>query len=357
MEQLYGIVKEARALLKSVPKSAANPKTLADYSAKAARLRAHAKDPDDFAELLSIARETTKLSTWYARRAPLMMMARGGLEHYMAEQDRIQRQLKTAGIPENSEQWGKYRTAVDCVSRWQARLSLVIDSLPPSVVARRKSKRVALKGLPADWRQVIIKRTPKYHPATLVAAVTGCRPDELVTGVRMTIEGGQLVAMIAGSKSTEKTGQPWRKLAWPVDSESDLVRDLCATVHARGGELLVQIDSGKKFHGAVRAAGKREWPSRKNDVTPYCFRHQAAADMKASGALSSGDISAALGHLSDITKSTYGHANMGRAGSVAPVSVAAARPVKVKASSVLAQQMTKKINAKSSGLRPEKTGK
>lgn len=57
-------------------------------------------------------------------------------------------------------------------------------------------------------------------------------------------------------------------------------------------------------------AAAREWPKRKTTLTPYCFRHQLAADMKASEQLDSEEISAALGHLSDATKSTYGHANM-----------------------------------------------
>jgi integrase len=66
-------------------------------------------------------------------------------------------------------------------------------------------------------------------------------------------------------------------------------------------------------------------------ITPYCFRHQAASDMKADGQLDSGAISAALGHLSDATKSTYGHANMCKGRGVAPARVTAARAVKLRA--------------------------
>jgi integrase len=78
-------------------------------------------------------------------------------------------------------------------------------------------------------------------------------------------------------------------------------------------------------------AAAREWPRRKTTVTPYCFGHQIAADMKADGQLDSGEISAALGHLSDATKSTYGHAKMSKGRGVALARVIAARPVKMRA--------------------------
>jgi hypothetical protein len=351
LEKLFIIIKEARAFLTSVPKSSASDKTLACYAKNAKRLRSLAKDPNDFGELLVLAQKTSKLNTWYSRRAPLVMMARGGLEHFLSEQDKIQCLLKMAEIPTNDGQWEKFRTAVVSVKHWHENLKQVMESKPPSQIVNRKSKRVSLKGLPDDWREKIIKRTPKYYPATLVAAVTGCRPDELVHGVKLFMENGMLVAFIKGSKTTEKTGQPWRKLSWPINSESVLVRELCSVVQAQKGELLVKIECGKKFHGAIRAASKREWAGRKEDVTPYCFRHHAAGDMKGSGTMTSVEISAALGHLSDVTKSRYGHANMGRSSGVSPCSVVAARPVSVKKKNEFDHKSLKENKAKSSGKR------
>lgn len=110
-----------------------------------------------------------------------------------------------------------------------------------------------------------------------------------------------------------------------------MVRELAGEVMRAEGTLLVTIVSARNFSNAMSNAAAREWPKRRNTVTPYCFRHQAAADMKAGGQLDSGEISAALGHLSDATKSTYGHANMSKGRGVAPARVTAARPVKMRA--------------------------
>jgi hypothetical protein len=74
-------------------------------------------------------------------------------------------------------------------------------------------------------------------------------------------------------------------------------------------------------------------------------RAQAAkvADLKASGGLSSGEVSAALGHLSDVTRSTYRHYTMGHAGGVAPSKVDAAKAVKIKQPSAASQKKTAAI--------------
>jgi integrase len=97
----------------------------------------------------------------------------------------------------------------------------------------------------------------------------------------------------------------------------------------------------RPLHARLSNAAACEWPKRKKTVTPYCFRHQLAADMKAGGRLDNGEISAALGHLSDATKSTYGHANMCKERSLAPARVTAAREVKVRAAPKMKQSVRK----------------
>jgi integrase len=189
-----------------------------------------------------------------------------------------------------------------------------------------------MAGLPPNWRELVVARMPAYRSAALTAAVTGCRPAELVGGVQLRIEGGILVALVHGAKVdvARGKGQEWRRLVWPLDHPSELVQGLVGEVTRADGSLLVTIASASNFSKSMSNAAAREWPKRKATITPYCFRHQVAADMKADGRLDSGEISAALGHLSDATKSTYGHANMCKGGSLAPARVTAAREVKVK---------------------------
>jgi integrase len=96
-----------------------------------------------------------------------------------------------------------------------------------------------------------------------------------------------------------------------------------------GGALSVTIANASNFSKSMSNAAARQGLKRTTTVTSYCFRHQLAADMKADGRLDSGEISAALGYLSDATKSTYGHANMRKGGGLAPARVTAVRPIKI----------------------------
>jgi integrase len=280
------------------------------------------------------ALKTTKKSSWQASRAALRHSARNGLEAYLVEQDRVQRGLKALEAVGRVVDWAPWKAmaqrADDCA---RALESVLRATLPIDGRVDRHTKRQDLKGLPDDWRERIIARMPGYRLATLTAAVTGCRPAELVGGVKLSIAGGTLIAHIEGAKVdvARGKGQEWRRLEWPLDHPSAMVRDLVAEVAREGGALTVTIANASNFSKSVSNAAAREWPKRKTTITPYCFRHQAAADMKADGQLDSGAISAALGHLSDATKSTYGHANMCKGRGVAPARVTAAWPVKARA--------------------------
>jgi integrase len=140
-----------------------------------------------------------------------------------------------------------------------------------------------MTGLPPDWRERLVARMPTYRLATLTAAVTGCRPAELVGGVRVSIEGGMLVAFIRGAKVDVERGkgQEWRRLEWPLDNPSRMVRDLADEAARAGGALTVTIKSASNFSKSMSNAAAREWPRRKATITLYCLRHQVAAGMKA----------------------------------------------------------------------------
>lgn len=347
----FEIVKRARATLASMPESVANLKTTTGYRAKAKRLihQVHANGvvANGIDQIIAQAKKTTSIATWFSRRAALIYSFRAGLSDALAKQDKLQRALRAELLAPTAPEWETWGALVDNIGMLEAWLLRVRDepAPPPETRKPRHSKRRDMRGLPDDWRERIVARLPKYHTAALVAAVTGCRPDELVTGIRLSIEDGHLVALIRGSKQTEKTGQPWRRLFWPLDSSSSLVQAVIDLVNREGrvGEAEVRIKDAKAFSGAMRAAGHREWPGRRTTITPYCLRHQAAADMKASGQLTSEEIAAALGHCCDVTKTTYGHANMGRRGGTAPKKVVAARTVSAK----LKNPVLKHFNQKS----------
>ncbi len=350
MNEQFEVIKRARDLLAPLKTRDRNSATTDDYAAKIKRITARRGTGEGYAAMVSEALKTTKKATWQANKAALMYVFTGGIRKLLEDQDKLQRANKAAAVAGGTPDEGAWLKVIGHIEKMSNGLKILLEAkLPIEGRENRHTKRQDMRGLPEDWRERIIARMPKYHDQALVAAVTGCRPSELVNGVELVIDGqtGELVAWIKGAKATEKTGQEWRRMHWPANCESPLVRSLIDSVSIQpsGTRVRVTADNAKAFSGAMRAAGQREWPKRQSTVTPYCMRHQAAADMKASGWMSSGDISAALGHVSDVTKSTYGHANMGRkSGGVAPTKVKAARPVQTKTPSLAARKVTEKVS-------------
>jgi hypothetical protein len=95
----------------------------------------------------------------------------------------------------------------------------------------------------------------------------------------------------------------------------------------------------RPLHARLGNAAACEWQKWRSTIAPYCLPPQPAAEMRADGQMDSGEISPALGGLSDATRSTYGHVNMCKGCSLAPTSVMSARQVKARAATKMKQSV------------------
>jgi len=180
---------------------------------------------------------------------------------------------------------------------------------------RAVGHRRSIIGLPKDWRQKVIEallRTKNTHSIhAIVAMLTGCRPQELLNGVKIKYrEPGQIEFVIRGAKVTERSGQPTRTLV--IDSSQNkfavnLERHL---KFKDGHEMELSIKSKDSFQKAVVRAAKRVGFKK---VTPYSFRNQFSADLKSDG-WDRVSIAIALGHINDRTQQVYGAVNQGKGG-------------------------------------------
>ena len=205
---------------------------------------------------------------------------------------------------------------------------------------KRASKRQALRGLPGDWRERLYQRAAKgkYADAILVAALTGCRPEELRRGVLIRrVDNprsgmGEIRFEIDGAKVKAHQGQPHRLIAYGAHDPHPLLEALRIRL-AGPQELLVCIDSPVNFTVEVRRLARSLWPKHKHTVTAYCLRHQWAADLKRHAATDS--VSQGLGHASAKTRRHYGQANQASSRhALQPIVIEAERPVKPTAAKV-----------------------
>ncbi|KIP17881.1 phage integrase family protein [Burkholderia sp. MSHR3999] len=211
-----------------------------------------------------------------------------------------------------------------------------------------KAKKPTLKLLPADWREALWEQAsqpqwrhsrPQLLPALAVLWLTGCRSAELATGARVIVRGDQLAIVINGAKCVDaggrERGQPTRSVGFAIDANANpALKFLHALVgrDAAEGTAQLTITHDKDYlYNSVVQLGKSRFPKLRTRVSPNCFRHQVASDMKADPNVSLEHAAKVMGHLSDYSIGRYGHAVHGRKGRgerVTTLFVHTARPVK-----------------------------
>ncbi|MFP3586200.1 site-specific integrase [Paraburkholderia sp. SIMBA_055] len=211
-----------------------------------------------------------------------------------------------------------------------------------------KPKKPALKLLPATWREDMWMRAseadwrqsrPQLRGALALLWLTGCRPAEIEQGVHIFLRGDLLVIEVAGAKCVDagkrERGQPKRHYGFRTDAEANpalmFLRTLAATNTVNGTGRCRIAHNADYLYNSVVALGKSVFPKLRTRVSPYCFRHQVASDLKADPDLLLEDAAKFMGHLSDYSIGKYGHAAHGRKGGggrVKAIAVQTSRPIK-----------------------------
>lgn len=214
-----------------------------------------------------------------------------------------------------------------------------------------KAKKSALRLLPPDWRETVwaTASTPEWQqsrpqlmPALAVLWITGCRPAELEQGIDLVAGPGRLVVKITGAKCIDaggrQRGQPTRHIGFSIDANANpalLFLHALVGRYAVNGDGKHTITHNKDYlYNSVVALGRSTFPTLRTRISPYCFRHQVASDLKAATSdddITLEDAAKFMGHLSDYSIGSYGHAAHGRKGRVGRVKapfVSAARPIK-----------------------------
>lgn len=191
------------------------------------------------------------------------------------------------------------------------------------------SKRRGLRHLPDDWREQLLNAAPHglFRRALALMVCTGLRPSELALGVEVTVIHDGVTLGVCGTKVTSGNGQPWRRYLIPHTSRwaEEFVQSNRATPYS----YRMAIGTASLRNKLARHA-RRVLPPGMPRVTPYMFRHQLAADLKA-GKESPIALAKILGHRSTRTQSAYGTAAQGKQGSAmfaADFEVEVAKPIR-----------------------------
>jgi len=167
-----------------------------------------------------------------------------------------------------------------------------------------RSKKEDLDQLAHDWKARIAlraQRSPTYADAVAVLSLTGCRPEELVSGVKVWLDGRRIILRINGAKLSEFAGQPWREIE--VLSK-DVPDGLLDPLLDGRDETYVSIRSTAALREALKEMSRDLWPMRPH-IVPYHFRHSVAEDLRDNG-WPEHEVAAVLGERSAATARHYG---------------------------------------------------
>lgn len=207
------------------------------------------------------------------------------------------------------------------------------------------------------WRRAQVEKYQgeDYAPLVALAMTTGCRPVEMVVhparemnGVRFWVEHGRLNFDIPAGKlsvsSDAKHDKGTPRINWvPVNQpDAPWVDYLADLARQRGGAMRIVYGDGTnpradtaRIKDAFRRIGELEFAPEKArgkvvpNVSPYVFRHMAAALAKAQ--LPPEQVQEWLGQMGPKTPSCYGSRRQaGGAGGMKLGGAKAARPVRAK---------------------------
>lgn len=310
----FALIKQARTLISGV-NTALSESTRTQYSKAFSRMLERASTPEKMA---NTARSFYYYrAAWVHHYATQIRKILNAADHAQRATDTSTWQELVSKLPELIKESDRYRPdpegknlANGLTGKWAVEAEKRMNA---GQKLTHHSKRVRLRGLPDDWREKMfagLRSSSKYQDIVAVLSATGARPAEFTQGIEVTLEAaGTLHFKIDGVKTHGgKYGQVERSFSVSVDRpELGYLRD---RVMQNNGPLVVKASAGA-LSDKIRQLSEKVFSHLKSTVSAYVFRHQVAADLKASG-LPDTEVSAALGHSVDETKGYYGAAQSAR---------------------------------------------
>lgn len=182
-----------------------------------------------------------------------------------------------------------------------------------------------IKKLNEDFRESIldyaISHNLKCAQALIALYATGCRPDELKTGVKVNYDSKKnaLSFKIIGSKlnAEQKRGIRIREVTVKITEKNSMyykpIVDLFEN-NPNAYDFKLKIESKVSFSNTVKRVSETLWPRKKYHASPYSFRHAKATELKNSEGFDAEKIAKIMGHASVRSQQSYGRKSKRSAG-------------------------------------------
>ena len=193
-----------------------------------------------------------------------------------------------------------------------------------------RSKKLRTSQLPMQWREKLFKvAIGKHSKHTLAIAImicTGCRPKELENGVSMMLDkkSNSIHFTIVSAKRKNETTE---QRQFTIKSDGLAFRYLQSQLWFNEGFLEVQNMNYKAASTEVTRLSEAALNLKKDQVSPYCFRHAFSGDLHAAK-INREDIAKCLGHSTDETQAYYSSSSKHAFGTFKITEINSTEPVK-----------------------------
>ncbi len=201
-------------------------------------------------------------------------------------------------------------------SRWNA--------LNGHIKRARNSKKNQLHHFGRDWTSRLWAQIPadfRYRDIVAVHLLIPVRPEEFVPGARpngwssgvivtQTADGHLCLSWQPVKTHAGKFGSPRVEITLDPIKAGGPAQYLASKCASSGGRLIICVRSKNAVRKAIGRLGRKIFPQVKQMMTPYLFRHQFIADLKATCGAGEA-VAAAAGHCVDDTQTHYGRRERG----------------------------------------------
>ena len=182
-----------------------------------------------------------------------------------------------------------------------------------------------IKKLNDNFRESIleyaISHNLKCANALVALYATGCRPDEIETGIKVNFDSknNKLSFKIIGSKLNyqQKRGIRIREVTVKItDKNLQYYKPIIDIFekNPQAYDLKIKTESAKAFSGYITKISKKLWPRKKYHASAYSFRHAKATELKNSEGFDAEKIAKIMGHASVRSQQSYGRKSKRSAG-------------------------------------------
>ena len=186
-------------------------------------------------------------------------------------------------------------------------------------IEKKSNSKRNISKLNDNFRESIldyaISHNLKCTPGLIALYATGCRPDEIKTGIRVNYkkETNELSFKIIGSKlnAEQKRGIRLREVTVKMTEKNlKYYKPIIDIFEKNEGayDFKIKINSKVSFSNTVKRISETLWPRKKYHASPYSFRHAKATELKNSG-FDPEEIAKVMGHASVRSQQSYGRRN------------------------------------------------